>query len=602
MNNNFEKRVLIKYNKRNTKNIELEKIIIFAQLNYLKNNRILRLYKNQRDIANKIVCSFKDRKIINIMVLSKTQSGKTGSMCATIEKFLESNEISTKNIYIISGLSSCSWKAQITERMPECLEKNICHRDDLLGEFVDRIKDKKNILIIMDEVQIASQKGQTIYKTFEKAGLLDEQKLYRNDIKILEYTATPDGTIYDLMKWKEASCKILSDAGDGYVSSYDLLKYGRFVQGEKVLILNKKVGKITKLNNDYTYNVKFFVNKKLRVEKFEKEDLSLYKTCDLRQNYLELGIRVKQYKELCGYNKLEKEIDKNVFDNIREVKQDVDFFDSPRYHIIRTRNGENQNITIKNFKKIFFPHKNYNFETFDENSKISDINKILIKKPLKHTFIFIKEMLRCSKTLNKEYLGILYERYSSNPDDTTIIQGLIGRDTGYDNNGDSICYTNIESIIKYEKLWNSGFENEKINWNSKTTTYKDSCLSGSDTFNDPKNYIGFLNKSSSTSSNNSSTFSTKIEPIINKFKSQEEVKDYFTKNLKIKIGGRGPNKRVENNKGFYECTLRTKIGVYSCEQIKTERRHGLTSDNYRLYPCYRNINDKNTLEWWLIHY
>jgi len=30
--------------------------------------------------------------------------------------------------------------------------------------------------------------------------LLNKSKLYENDIKIIEYTATPDGTIYDLMK------------------------------------------------------------------------------------------------------------------------------------------------------------------------------------------------------------------------------------------------------------------------------------------------------------------------------------------------------------------------------------------------------------------
>ena len=45
---------------------------------------------------------------------------------------------------------------------------------------------------------------------FDNAGLLDKNKLYKNDIKILEYTATPDGTIYDLMKWKNASSKIIA--------------------------------------------------------------------------------------------------------------------------------------------------------------------------------------------------------------------------------------------------------------------------------------------------------------------------------------------------------------------------------------------------------
>ena len=42
------------------------------------------LYPNQETIANEVVKAFKARNIINTMVLVKTQSGKTGSMCATV--------------------------------------------------------------------------------------------------------------------------------------------------------------------------------------------------------------------------------------------------------------------------------------------------------------------------------------------------------------------------------------------------------------------------------------------------------------------------------------------------------------------------------------
>ena len=52
----------------------------------------------------------------------------------------------------------------------------------------------------MDEIQVACKKNQTIFKSFDSAGLLNIEKLYNDDIKILKFTATPDGTIYDLMK------------------------------------------------------------------------------------------------------------------------------------------------------------------------------------------------------------------------------------------------------------------------------------------------------------------------------------------------------------------------------------------------------------------
>ena len=526
------KRVRCDYDLLQQDIMKLRKQNVLNELEILKLTGKSVIFENQEIIASKVVSAFKNRKIINIMVVSKTQSGKTGSMCATIKQYLEdtSNLIPIENIYIITGLSSCEWKEQTKERMPESIQTRVFHRCELPNTFVDEIKDKQNILIIMDEIQVAAKKGQTIYKTFKKADLLNKSNLYENDVKILEYTATPDGTIYDLMKWNDASTKILADVGDGYVSSFNLLQMGR----------------------------------------------------------------VKQYKELCGYDKETGEVDEEVFDNIQEIKDDIDKYNNnPLYHIIRTKNGPEQELTIQNYKQIFNIH-DYEFIKYDRESEIEDINKTLMIKPKKHTFIFIKEMLRCAKTLKKKFIGILYDRYSVNPDDTTIIQGLVGRDTGYDNNGISICYTNINSIERYEELWNSSFEDKTIKWNSKTTKYTNGILSGKNTFNDPKDYDGF-----SVASNDSEEIK---EPVIKKFKTQEEAKEYYNKELKDKMKGRGPNKIKSNDDGYYEATIRSNKKIYTCDEVKCERRHGLTENNYRFYPCYEVINDKTTLQWWFIHY
>lgn len=525
------KRVRCDYDVKEQTIMKLRKQNVLNELEILTLTGKSMIFENQEIIASKVVSDFKNSKMINIMVVAKTQSGKTGSMCATIKQYLEdtSNLIPIENIYIITGLSSCEWKEQTKERMPESIQARVFHRSELPNTFVDEIKDKKNILIIMDEIQVAAKKGQTIYKAFNNAGLLNKSKLYENDIKILEYTATPDGTIYDLMKWNDASSKILADVGDGYISSFNLLQMGR----------------------------------------------------------------VKHYKELCGYEKETGKVDEIVFENIQEIKNDIDNYSNPLYHIIRTKNGPGQDVTIQNFKQIFNVDT-YNFIKYDRESEIEDINKTLIIKPETHTFIFIKEMLRCAKTLQKKFIGILYDRYSKNPDDTTIIQGLVGRDTGYDNNGVSICYTNINSIERYEELWKSNFEDKTIKWNSKTTIYTNGILSGKNTFNDPKDYDGF-----SVASDDSVEIK---EPVIKKFKTQEEAKEYYNKGLKEKINGKGPNKRSPNAEGYYEATIRSKKKIYSCREIKCERKWGLNENNYRFYPCYEFINDKSSLQWWFIHY
>lgn len=532
INQNVTKRMRCDYTVLEQHIMKLRKQNILNELEILKLTGKSVIFENQKIIGAKVVAMFKNRKIINIMVVSKTQSGKTGSMCATIKQYLEdmSNLIPIENIYIITGLSSCEWKEQTKERMPESIQARVFHRCELPNTFVDEIKNKQNILIIMDEIQVAAKKGQTIYKTFKNAGLLNKSKLYENDVKILEYTATPDGTIYDLMKWNDASDKLLADVGDGYISSFDLLKMGR----------------------------------------------------------------IKQCKDLCGYDKETREINEEVFENIQEIKVDIDKYYRSLYHIIRTKNGLEQDITIQNFKKIFNIDC-YAFIKYDGESEIEDINKTLLIKPEKHTIIFIKEMLRCSKTLKKENYGILYERYSKIPDDTTTIQGLAGRDSGYDNNGISICYTHINSIENYEKLWNSNFEDKTIKWNSKTTKYTNGILSGKHTFNDPNDYDGF-----SVASDDSDSVK---EPVIKKFKTQDEAKEYYNTELKSKLKGRGPNKIKPNENEYYEANIRGIKKVYSCEEIYKERRCNIENGaGYGFRPCYEDINDKSTLQWWFIHY
>lgn len=94
------------------------------------------------------------------------------------------------------------------------------------------------------------------------------------------------------------------------------------------------------------------------------------------------------------------------------------------------------------------------------------------------------------------------------------------------------------------------------------------------------------------------------DPTVSKFNTQEEAKKYCITDLKEKLGpgGRGPNKIKENADGLYEATVRGKKRVYMASEISKECRYGLNDNNYRLYPCYENIDDPNTLQWLIAHY
>ena len=152
MNENiFTNRVLCDYDVSQQYIMKLRKQNVLNELEILKLTGKSIIFENQEKIASDVVKLFKNKKIINIMVVSKTQSGKTGSMCATIKNYLEdtSNLIPIEHIYIITGLSSCEWKEQTKERMPDCMQKRVFHRSELPKTFVNEIEHKKNILIII---------------------------------------------------------------------------------------------------------------------------------------------------------------------------------------------------------------------------------------------------------------------------------------------------------------------------------------------------------------------------------------------------------------------------------------------------------------------
>jgi hypothetical protein len=107
--------------------------------------------------------------------------------------------------------------------------------------------------------------------------------------------------------------------------------------------------------------------------------------------------------------------------------------------------------------------------TAKKQKQKQDINVMLREEPEKHTIIFIKETLRCAKTIFKKFIGVMVERHTSSiaVSDEVIIQGV--RLTGYDYNGDAIMFTNIESVEKYKKLSESKFKDKSIAWKSSTT-------------------------------------------------------------------------------------------------------------------------------------
>lgn len=496
------------------------------------------LYPQQKACAKQILSFLQDRHVINILVTALTQAGKTGAMSAIIQNYVKvphKNYIDIQNIYIITGLSSKDWKLQTKQRMPDSLQARIYHRDNLLTKFVPDVIGRKNVLIIMDEIHVASKIKQTICKAFHQAGLQDKNNLLQNDVKLIQFTATPNGNAFDISDWGAHSRKVRMDNGAGYTSCFDLLKDNRIRQFQDLECVDSTTQK---------------VNKTLLAQHFTT------------------------------------------------LKKVVCSFPNPRYHIIRICKGKQGGIIANNFRQQFLPYKYYFWDHFHSSQRVIDINNTLSIMPEKHTFIFIKEKLRCAKTLNKQYLGVLYERYVDDPDDSVIIQGLVGRMTGYDDTPtrDSVCFSNIQTIQRYEQLWNSDFSPD-MEWRSSTTVKLAGKMGSTKTFNDPALNKVVLPENAAPLEETETCTQRGIIYKMKEFDDEDILKQFWKDNVlqgKKDLGPRKKKTHKVNGQDFYGNTYKGIIKIMTKSEV-LKRSFALTDKKYyRVFCCYRDKTNADT--------
>lgn len=414
--------------------------------NYTIKLKIQEVFHNQKETAKQICDTFSNKKKIIQLVISRTQTGKTGCMIEFINQYINDKryKIPINHIFIIANISSKDWIKQTKNRAPNELGERIFHLPNLNNEFRENIEGKKNILIIVDEAHCAALKQQTLSKLMSKSGMdWNLDTMLENDIKIVQFSATPDGLIlgYKKKEWPKQHYEVHTmKEGDGYYGISQMLSR---TDKKKVL---------------------------------------------------------KQAKDLNGKDKYGswkcETSETEINQNISELFDDILSFSEYKYSIIRCHGmtfefiRENISNYLKKLPKIISHRFNNEFRTYTEDGDISkgQLDDLLKKKPEKHTIILIKEMLKCSNTLCKTHLGVVYERCTAKDiNDSFIIQGLLGRITGYGIH-DIICYTNLDSIDKYEKLFKHNFNETTLNevqWNSNTTKATTKGTKGKVTYIDP---------------------------------------------------------------------------------------------------------------------
>ena len=479
-------------------------------------------HKNQDEMGNALVSGIVAAGVFFQIVVALTQSGKTGCMNALIKHCIEhaENKIVPENIFVITGISSKDWVIQTRGRMPDMIEKQIFHRNDL-KKLAKILKGKKNVLIIVDEVHIACGKKMSINKMMRELGYKDPEYLMKKNINFVEFSATPGAVLTDHREWEqEGKAKIhIMDPGKGYKGPRELL--------------NGRAFKWKKLDEEGDFR--------------------------------------------------EKSIDA-----IKELKSNIEkTYKFPRFHIIRAPKGDKFEVVVERFMGIFGTD-DYEFESCHSETE-KNIDDILrnggdpqkspkeFLPPTKHTFIFIKETMRCAYTIGpKQNVGVLYERYTSSPNEHVVVQGMAGRACGYNVPDDMIVYTDVRSLEAYYKDWTTGFQNIE-HYSKKETAFSQR---------------GFDKKVGDDSDSDMSVDDHKVVPFTN----FEEVKEFITdKNGPIRAP-RGPKKLKKNTDGFIRCKVRGNEKVWSEWDMRKETRCNIKNKaGYKLNVCYEDENNPDTL-------
>jgi hypothetical protein len=288
---------------------------------------------------------------------------------------------------------------------------------------------------------------------------------------------------------------------------------GKFAESLKILkdmiIFLDEVHIATELKNEIGRN--FLNSGLLNIDNLIERNIKIIQisaTPDIALSELykwdETNYNVSIIKSPDNYIGIQKLLDNNqIFEyksltdinNVKEIKQTIHikYGNNFKYHLLRVHtNVCDSYITMKNINNVFddddkFLVRNYFLD--EETDSSEDLNDLYLdNKPNKHTIIIIKEKIRCSYTINKTNIGILYERKAETiQNETTIIQGFLGRACGYydNSNRNIIIYTNLDKVTAYilkikmehEKILyriknnKKNINNKEINYNIKKYIY-----------------------------------------------------------------------------------------------------------------------------------
>ncbi len=336
-------------------------------------------------------------KVSWVHLVAEMQAGKTGvcdALVRIIRRNVEDEKLSAdvyRNIFVVTGLSDCSWVKQTRERLSGV---NVYHGPTLgkmqvqLKALAERPDGLRNVLIIVDESHVASAKNNRPYKCIYsevRSCLPDARSWSDRKVHFLTVSATDPKAVLMMAEADMPAAAVALETTEGYQSVRTLREAGRI------------------------------------------------------RDAANIG---------------------STPETVEMLQEAVDAYEAPRYHIIRAEGKLNPvavdllRTTFPDARVLTWDAKSKGAATDGSTTSENDINELLSTAPEVMTFIVIKRMFSCAKTMVDRHVGVLWDYVSEWDDkDSVRLQSLLGRACGYGRSKDTVVYTSMRVVDDYLEHW-----------------------------------------------------------------------------------------------------------------------------------------------------
>jgi hypothetical protein len=402
-------------------------------------------YENSMTTSMHLINDLYESDVTMELLLACTQMGKTSTVFWTAYNLMTHMDdryfVPYPFVFIITGLNSNSWKEQTKERVLPSMRENVWHNKDMLKrDNVQRLKDavmsEYNTLIVIDEVHVGTKLDHVIFNTLREFHPENDDRvvshnemfefLHLQKVKFILVSATPDAIKetmehnWDSKRFRTVMAK--PDSVPGYVWHKHFLNRGRVHQ---------------------VYGMKDRDENGVRFHRAIARRISEYK--DPKYHMIRFPMDSKNADIETCKDLLTRSIRK------LDVVADVVLWDS--------KNSIQKHFYDKKYK-VFLN------EEIKESKMTNMTNEMILKeKPRKHTIFILKEFFRVAQTMPIDNIGVLVDRDTKSPCDSTLSQSLIGRACGHNKEqfiDQILIYTNVQSVVNYINLWENGFDYAKV--------------------------------------------------------------------------------------------------------------------------------------------